>query len=506
MLKSSHPSKLSRAIVCARPAPVLLALLAACAVAGADTWYVNDVPGLNNALSGMGDGDEIFLSAGTYNLTRVAAMNTPNVTIRGATGNRDDVVLVGGGMNTHGVDEGITIGANNVHVYDLTLKGFFYNALHLRAENDITGAIVSNVKTWNVGERHIKGSWDGNVNHTCDNALIENVYMLQTEPRLDTNPSGADYIGGMDIMSTNNIIIRDCVAEGIRGYTGGGNASIFLWQGHNNFTIERNVIIDTNKGIGIGLCYYAGNTISGGWHANGGVIRNNTVLRSSGYDGNNIGLELCGLKNVDVHHNTVYSGDAGYFRNVSFWDNGTIPISDLDVQNNIFRGGVFDIADGDWSAAAVAAMGNIVDTSGATVVPAWFVDATNGNFHLSEQATAALDQAAALVDVLDDVDAGPRPAGGLPDFGADEYGSPVGDANYDGRVDGLDYNIWSLNYQLPGNWGDANFNADVLVDGLDYNLWSLNYGFGESSHAPEPATLLLIGAAAVVGLGRRRKG
>jgi hypothetical protein len=399
----------------------LFVLLASAGVDAATVWDISNVPQLDNALSNLSAGDEMVLQAGTYYLDRVVALNLPDVTIRGATGNRDDVVLIGGGMNTHGVDEGITIGADNVTVRNLTLKDFFYNALHLRAESDISGAVISNVKTWNIGERHVKGSKDGNLNHTCDNTLIENVYMLQTEPRLDTNPSGGDYIGGMDIMATNNLTIRDCVAEGIRGFTGGGNAAIFLWQGHNNFTIERNVITDCNKGIGIGLCYYAGATISGGWHADGGAIRNNTVLRCGGYDGNNIGLELCGLKNVDVHHNTIYSPDVTYFRNVSVWDDGNIPISNLDVQNNIFYGGVFDIAGGDWSPTAVRDMGNIVDTDGSIVLPDWFVDVAAGDLHLTASATGAIDAAQSLATVTDDVDAEGRPIGAAPDFGADEY-------------------------------------------------------------------------------------
>ncbi len=475
-----------------------------CGPSAAAIWNVSTVGQLTNAVNGAGPNDEIIIAGGTYNLTQGLNLSDVGLTIRGATGNRDDVILVGGGMNTHGVDEGLLVNVSNITVRDLTLKSFFYNAIHLRGENDISGITVSNVKTWNIGERHIKGSWDSNINHTLDNTLIENVYMLQTEPRLDTNPSGGDYIGGMDIMSSNNITIRDCVAEGIRGYTGGGNASIFLWQGHNNFTIERNVIIGTNKGIGIGLTYQAGPTISGGWHGDGGIIRNNTILRSSGYDGNNIGLELCGVKNTEVYNNTVYSADASYFRTLSFWDNTTIPNTNLQVIDNIVRGGVFDIAGGDWSAAAVAALGNIVDTTGAVVTSNWFVDAANGDFHLTEQALAAMDAATVLADVPADMDQALR--GALPDMGADEFGAPMGDANHDGKVDGADYTIWADHYKQPGTWVTGDFNGDQVVNGADYTLWADSFGFGTGAGAsvPEPATvMLLVLGACAAGLRRR---
>lgn len=400
----------------------LSVMLLACGPAAATVWNISNVPQLDTALSGLGSNDELILQPGTYYLDRVVALNTPGVTIRGASGNRDDVILIGGGMNTHGVDEGITVGSSNVTIRDLTLKSFFYNAVHLRAESDISGIVVSNVKTWNVGERHVKGSWDGNVSHTLDNTLIENMYMLQTEPRLDTNPSGSDYIGGMDIMSTNNLIIRDCVAEGVRGFTGGGNASIFLWQGHNNFLVERNIIIGTNKGIGIGLTYPPSQSISGGWHADGGIIRNNFILRSDGYDGNNIGMELCHVKNVEVYNNTLYSPDPGYRRTLSLWDNPSFPNENLQIVNNIIRGTCWYNTDSSAGVnAGVAAMGNIVDNDGSVVPPEWFVDALAGDLHLTGLATAAIDAATALADVPEDIDGEFRPVGTLPDMGADEF-------------------------------------------------------------------------------------
>lgn len=408
--------------LCARVMAAACVAAAFCPVAGAVIRNVSNVTELNAAVSAMGPGDEIVLAPNTYNLSRVIQMNTSNVTIRGASGNRDDVLLVGGGMNTQGVNEGITVGADDVSIRDLTLKSFFYNAIHIRAESDADRTVVSNVKTWNIGERHIKGSRSNNTAMTSDDVLIENVYMLQTEPRLDTNPSGPDYIGGMDIMFTNNIIIRDCVAEGIRGANGEGNASIFLWQGHNNFLIERNIIIDTNKGIGIGLTYPPAQSISGGWHGDGGVIRNNFILRGDGQAGNNIGMELCHVKNTKVYNNTIYSPDATYFRTLSLWDSATYPNDNLEIVNNIIRGMCWDTTDYSPAVqAAIEAMGNIVDTDGTLVLPAWFADAPAGDLHLTDQATAAIDAAPVLAEVPEDIDQEARPIGALADFGADEY-------------------------------------------------------------------------------------
>jgi|GEM_PF-1862937 len=53
-----------------------------------------------------------------------------------------------------------------------------------------------------------------------------------------------------------------------------------------------------------------------------------------------------------------------------------------------------------------------------------------------------------------------------------------GDANGDGRVDGLDYVIWVDNYGMSSgvNSSNGDFNGDGRVDGLDYVIWVDNYG------------------------------
>ena len=55
--------------------------------------------------------------------------------------------------------------------------------------------------------------------------------------------------------------------------------------------------------------------------------------------------------------------------------------------------------------------------------------------------------------------------------------STPGDANADGKVDGLDYVIWLTNYAAPAPIGptDGDFNSDAKVDGLDYVIWLTNY-------------------------------
>jgi len=57
-------------------------------------------------------------------------------------------------------------------------------------------------------------------------------------------------------------------------------------------------------------------------------------------------------------------------------------------------------------------------------------------------------------------------------------GTPKGDANLDGIIDGLDYTIWADNFgktTLKKNLS-GDFNGDGVVDGLDYTIWADNFG------------------------------
>ncbi len=258
-------------------------------------------------------GDEIVVSRGTYYLWRPLWMHTPRVTIRGATGNRDDVVLHGTGMNNSGVNEGFSVGANDVVIRDLTVKDFYWNGIHTRAENNVDRTVISNVRTWNIGERHIKGSRNSFDAYTMsDDILIENVFMLQTVAR--DHRGNPDYIGGIDMMAVNRLVVRRIVAQGIRGHFNGGNAAIFLWNGVTGVLLEKNRIFDCAKGIALGNPYRpgpfpgtGGNGQPGEHHARGGIIRNNMVRRGVWTGGNHIGLELASTRDIRVYQNTFYS-------------------------------------------------------------------------------------------------------------------------------------------------------------------------------------------------------
>ena len=387
----------------------------------AATRKVQNVTQLDAAISAAVDGDEIVLQPGIYQLNRTINLSRPRLIFRGATTNREAVLLRGGGMNTRGVDEGISVDADDITIRDLSLEEFYFNGIHTRAENDVDRCTISNVKIINIGERHIKGSRDPNsVAKMSDDCIIERVWMLQTKPRSGHPDTSVDYIGGIDMMAMKNLIIRDCRAEGIVSSANGGNAAIFLWQGIQNVTIERNQILGCAKGIALGNpAAPAANLPTGAWHCDGAIIRNNMVLRGPWTTGNNIALELASAKNVTAACNTFYSAQADYFRLLSFTETPPGLVTNIVLQHNIIRGRIYNLT----SSGSPRLIGNILDGSGATVLPGWFVSPTTADFHLTPQARPAIDAGTNLQIVPDDFDKEKRPDGLRPDIGADELKS-----------------------------------------------------------------------------------
>lgn len=52
-----------------------------------------------------------------------------------------------------------------------------------------------------------------------------------------------------------------------------------------------------------------------------------------------------------------------------------------------------------------------------------------------------------------------------------------GDANDDGKVDGIDYITWLNHYNqtTPNKYRDGDFNGDGKVDRIDYSIWLTSY-------------------------------
>ena len=417
-------------------------------VCGATTYNCTASWELDSAAASAKAGDTIICAPGDYYPGHSYYFTVGNLTLKGSTGNRDDVRIHGAGMNVNGggLNNLIQFTVGGFTIRDLTVQDVNQNGIQIHGENGITSGNIINVRTLNIGERHIKGSG----RNVDSNILVQNCLMEQTIVRSGYAVSGYDYIGGIDTMGANNWTIRNNVAKGIQGATGGGRGAIFIWDGSNDI-IENNVIINCDRSICLG------NPSSSPGPASA-IVRNNFIYR-----GVDIALEICTTTNGKIYNNTIYSADATYFRTVHIYGTQT----NLLATNNLIRGAVLNNP-GTWTSTT--------NVFGAAVDPSWFINPSNGDLHLTPAATSAIGHGTALAEVPTDIDGQSR--SNPPDIGADEI--LLGDINRDGHVDTLDLvilaNSWGKSTGQSGFNSLCDLNNDGSVDVVDLLILAGNWG------------------------------
>ncbi|MCP4417341.1 MAG: hypothetical protein GY805_12020, partial [Chloroflexi bacterium] len=246
---------------------------------------VDTVGELEDAVNSATSGDTILIDDGTYNLDGVyLRIDTPNVTLRSASGNRAAVVLDGNYITT----EIIQVVASNVTIADVTLREAYYHPIHVMTTeaSDTLNTVIYNVHLIDPGEQAIKinPAADGMY---PDDGLIACSHLELTDagrPNIRNNC----YTGGIDAHQAEGWVIRDNEIEGFWCDNGLSEHAVHLWRGCRDTLVERNVLNNNARGIGFGLVTsgvartYSDNpcpAASGGYVDHyGGIIRNNFVF------------------------------------------------------------------------------------------------------------------------------------------------------------------------------------------------------------------------------------
>jgi lysophospholipase L1-like esterase len=374
-----------------------------------DVVRVATVAELIAAANALKTGQTILVAPGVYAMPQLLPIqNADDVAIRGAGGDRSKVVLdFAGSRHTEGV---VFTNCKRAMLADLTVQNVKQNGIKLNGDKGAAHVTIRNVHSRNVWQRHVKGpqlrpgpdgTHDWAPGHRIEFCLFENDRPKQRgdEPYEDENPDKFkfNYIGGIDVMSTDGLVIADNVFRNIHGNTNEGRGCVFIWVGSKNAVVERNLCIDCDQGICLGNPS-RGN--EGLVHATDCVVRNNVVVRCPDND-----LFAAHSKGCRFVHNTVFdpaSKMKRLFRAVSTNEG-------LEVAGNIFSGPEIPAE----FTAGVAFHDNLNrDLAGYFRAPA------QGDLRLVAAAVDAIDRGPEPALVTDDVEAQPRR--GRPDLGADE--------------------------------------------------------------------------------------
>jgi len=349
-------------------------------------------------------GTTILLADGLYKLHRPVVIRTDGVSLRGASGAREKVVLDRGGGRKRRDAVVMIDGADDVLVANLTCRNCDGHGVQIMGHRDTQRTRVYNVVFRNIWTRGVKGTGPGRKYRDDQGDLArrdrtrpaggEIRYCLFVNDRRKADADDGfrgDYVGGIDMMWLKDWGIADNVFVGIRGRNGVGRGAMMIWVWSEDVVAERNIIVNCDRGI----CF--GNPSGPRPHMVRGIARNNFIVA-----GVSQGIEMARTVDTLVAHNTVVAASPAHPAAVQFHQGAR---GDRFV-NNVVHGRV-------KMEKAVAAAGNVVgDCAG------WFVDPTVGDLHLTEQASVAAGKARRPREVPEDFDRQKRKA--ETDVGADE--------------------------------------------------------------------------------------
>jgi hypothetical protein len=359
--------------------------------AGLKTVEVHTEKELQQAVSSLRSNMEVRISAGVYMLSQnvVVPKGLSNIVIRGATGNRDDVKLIGKGMNKNSVPSGIWMShVNQVLLADLTIQDVYYHAVTLNEDSD--NVTICNVHLRNAGDQILKSNPSrkrGNRNGIVEHSLFD-----------FENTATDDYTRGIDVIHGSNWIIRDNIFRNIRAPKGAGivGPTILMWKSTINSIVERNQFYNCQTGIGFGLVERKPDDHTGG------IIRNNFFYREKSEIGD-VGITVADSPRTKVLNNTILLNGT-FERAIEYRFTGA---KNVEIKNNLTDAPIISREGG-----TAILVSNITNASSA-----WFLN--QGDVHLTHAAEEAIGQGTPDIDLQDDIDGEPRKRDGV-DIGADQ--------------------------------------------------------------------------------------
>ncbi len=335
-------------------------------------------------------GTTIMVAAGVYPMQDFLYVVHDGVTIRGATGDRDDVILDFGGMESGHF--GILVEADDVTIADLTIRNARDHGVSIQGRDR---PLLYNLHIQDIGDQLVK------VNPPTDGSNGSEDGVLACSRLEYTTHAPDDYTNGISAHRAHRWVIRDNEWYRIRGPAGYTGPTILFWSGSSDTVVERNLLVDCYRGIAFG------NPSQGGVNHTGGVVRNNFIYSSLRHD---VAIEMTRAQGWLVAHNTALLLNPA--PGLTWGMEARYPESQGTFAYNLTNMEIWRNRDG----ARGTLTGNVTNARSD-----WFVDASSGDLHLLPTATSAIDRAAALAAVRDDFDGDARPLGPAPDVGADEY-------------------------------------------------------------------------------------
>jgi hypothetical protein len=365
------------------------------------TVTVSTLSQLQSAISNLQSGQTVLISPGTYTLSDALYLpqNLSNVTIKGSTGNRDQVIIQGAGMSGT-VQYGFWAdNVNGITFADMTIRNVAQHGIILNSGVD--NPVFRNLHLVDIGDQFLKNnpSNSGGV----DNGLVENSLFEYSSVAPD------DYTNGVDVHHGSNWTVRNNTFRNFKTNSGLAGPAVIFWNASSNATVIDNTFINNQRDVSMGLdqTKTAKSPVSNGslTDNSGGVVANNMIVRNS-VSNADVPILVADSPNTKVYYNTILTS-GGYPNAIEYRFSRT---QNADIRDNLADAAI---------AARDGAQGS-VSNNATDAVSSMFDNPAAGDLHLKSTATNAIDKGVA-VSVTTDFDGQARASAS--DLGADEISS-----------------------------------------------------------------------------------
>lgn len=347
----------------------------------------------------------ILIENGEYKMPRpIVLQDRRNLVLRSAAGDPRKVTLAGKGWSVDSKNDDILhIGrCDGITIAALTFADCRSYGIKVEAENGPKNVHIVGCRFRDIGVRAIKGSAGSDPEIRARKGSVRFCHFENTKvPPADWLFSG-DYIAAIDMMALDEWTFSDNFFHNIKGRNGGGRAAIFIWVRSRQVKVERNLIVDCDRGIAFGnpgqsTANNPGETLS---YVSDSIVQNNMI--SGGAD---CGIELWHAQGIQLLHNTIWRPERNWNRGIRIGA-GTARAK---IINNLVHGKIQE--EGGEAELSHNFAGRL---------DSYFTDAASGNLALTPTAREAIGRGRALPEVAADIRGKSRRE--QPDLGAWEWG------------------------------------------------------------------------------------
>jgi hypothetical protein len=246
-------------------------------------------------------GATVRLAAGRYAVDETLRFARPGVTLRSG----GDAVLDAG----YGPSALLAVAASRVTITDVTLtraRDHFVHAVPPEGGRSIAGLRLHRLRLVDSGEQFVKANLNASRTGAVHRGRVScSDFSMTAAGRQRIERAFGCYTGGIDVHGATAWRVRRNRFSGI--YCEDGEVAehaVHFWRRSRGTLIERNLIRDCSRGIGLGLTDDPGDG-----HFKGIVRRNAIVAGVPQYD---TGIEIAGTAGAVVVHNTVAERDPGF--------------------------------------------------------------------------------------------------------------------------------------------------------------------------------------------------